>query len=118
MEENVSKEKAEKLIKELDDGADFDKLAKEIMKAEKLELNATNIVETIRYLESTPQVRNLRKALSILDVLFTNFEIGLFKNPETRMAIYSNQDDYCVCHTIPSYKWEELPDELKQKERE
>ena len=91
-----------------------DKLAKEIMKAEKLELNATNIVETVRYLEATPQVRNIRKALALLDVILANFEIGLFKNPETRMAIYSNQDDYCVCHTIPSYKWEELPNELKE----
>ena len=95
-----------------------DKLANEVMKAEKIELNATNIVETVKYLEATPQVRNIRKALALLDVILTNFEIGLFKNPETRMAIYSNQDDYCVCHTIPSDKWKELPEELREDRSE
>ncbi len=94
-----------------------DKMANEIMKAEKIELNATNIVETVRYLEAIPQIRNVRKALALLDVILTNFEVSLFKNPETRMSIYSHEDAYCVCHTIPDDKWKELPDELKPKER-
>ncbi len=106
----------QELIKKYSQDLDciVDKLAYETMKAEKVD--KSQLIETIKYIESTPQVKNMRKALELLDVILTNFEIGLFKNPETRMAIYSNQDDYCVCHTIPSYKWEELPDELKQRE--
>lgn len=101
-----------KFSRDLD--AIVDKLAYETMKAEKVD--TSEVVETIKYIESTPQIKNMRKALSILDVILTNFEIGLFKNPETRIAIYSNEDDYCVCHKIPTYKWEELKEAIGEEE--
>ncbi len=114
------KQEIEKMNKKFSQDLDaiVDKMAYEVIKAEKLDKKATNIVETIKYIESTPQVKNMRKALALLDVILTNFEVSLFKNPESRMSIYSHEDAYCVCHTIPSDKYEELPDELKPKERE
>lgn len=78
-----------------------DKLAYEIMKAEKIEKTPQNIVETVKYLEATPQVKALRNALGLLSIIENNFKIELYKNGlNNAISIYSDTDRYAVCHTI------------------
>ena len=92
----------------------IDKTANEIIKNNNLELNATNVVDTVRVLESVPQVKILRRGLTQLDIIKNNFKIELFVNANNKNAIsiYSDTDKYAVVKEITKEEAKEFAEAL------